>query len=47
MKIAFIHPKMVLGGAELLIVNFAQSLYQNDYEVKIITSYYDKNNTFE
>ena len=45
-KIAFIHPELVIGGAERLVVDAALGLKRKGHQVDIFTSYHDKNHCF-
>lgn len=46
-RIVFLHPDLGIGGAERLVVDAALSLKQCGHEVKIVTTYHDKNRAFD
>ena len=45
-KIAILHPSLILGGAEQLIINLAIALQNKGYGVKLFTAFHDKRNAF-
>ena len=45
-KVAILHPSLILGGAEQLIVNLAVALQNKGYGVKIFTGFHDKRAAF-
>ncbi|KAF0273610.1 hypothetical protein FOG51_01181 [Hanseniaspora uvarum] len=46
-KILFIHPDLGIGGAERLVIDYALGLQECGNDVKIATSHYNKDHSFE
>ena len=47
LRVAFIHPDLGIGGAEMLIMNFALALQKEGHTVRIYTPHHDKEHCFE
>ena len=47
LRIAFIHPDLGIGGAEMLVINLAVALQNQGHYVKIYTPYHDPNHCFK
>lgn len=46
MKISIVHPELVIGGAERLIVDGMVALRDRGHEVSIYTSHHDREHCF-